>query len=128
MAYGKGYTVDFSKSSCLIISSPSLTHSVHLAPLCEPFYLLLNLLHPLAPLLFPIHCHDPSYHTKGLLRSNIPQEYVHSPCLPPSTYFHSSRVFVPDILYVYRPRHLQGKRAYTGLVRQAWVFSLFGPM
>ena len=27
-----------------------------------------------------------------------------------------------------RARHLQGKRAYTGLVRQAWVFSLFGHM
>ena len=27
-----------------------------------------------------------------------------------------------------RPRHLQGKGEYTGSVRQAWGFSLFGPM
>ena len=27
-----------------------------------------------------------------------------------------------------RPCHLQGNGAYTGLVRQAWGVSLFGPM
>ena len=27
-----------------------------------------------------------------------------------------------------RPRHLQGKGEYTGLVRQAWGFPLFDPM
>ena len=70
---------------------------------------------------------DPTYHRFPYVRTGQ---------------IHNNREKVPTFVYIIvnipapcplnkgdsRPRHLQGKRAYTGLVRQAWGFSLFGPM